>query len=169
MKFKFLMLFMAATFTLVSCGDGKKKEDSPEKAPEKEAVKQEEPKKEVTTATFDENEPTLDNKGIGPIKNVTLGAIDEAMAAKGKELFKANCTACHKFKKKYIGPALKGVTKLRSPEWIMNMVLNTEEMLAKDPVAKGLIAKYNAPMARQSLTEEEVRSILEYFRLKDSQ
>ena len=163
MKIKIFMLLVATAFTFISCGDGKKKDDTPAK----EEVKKEAPKQTETTASFEEEKPTLDNKGIGPIKNVTLGAIDEVMAAKGKEIFKANCTACHKIKKKYIGPALKGVTKLRSPEWIMNMVLNTEEMLAKDPVAKGLIAKYNAPMAKQTLTEEEVRSILEYFRLKD--
>jgi mono/diheme cytochrome c family protein len=89
------------------------------------------------------------------------------MAAKGKEVYKANCTACHKFKKRYIGPALKGITQRRSPEWIMNMVMNTTEMLAKDPVAKALIAEYNAPMAQQSLKEDEVRAIVEYFRTKN--
>ena len=53
----------------------------------------------------------------------------------------------------------------RSPEWIMNMILNPEEMMAKDPIALKLLAAYNfAPMANQSLTEEEAREILEYFR-----
>ena len=163
MKFKIFVLFLAATFALTSCGSDKKKEDATTKTSEK----KEEVKKEEPTTPFDETKPTLDNKGIGPIKSVTLDALDEGMAAKGKELFKANCTACHKIKKKYIGPALKGVTKRRSSEWIMNMILNPDEMLANDPVAKALITKYNAPMAKQILTEEEVRSILEYFRLKD--
>ena len=164
MKIKNFVLLLAAVFTLASCGGEKKKEDSSATSPEK---------KETITTTpqestvFDELKPTLDNKGIGSITAITIDAIDENMAAKGKEVFKANCTACHKIKKKYIGPALKGVTKRRSPEWIMNMIMNPDEMLAKDPVAKALITKYNAPMAKQSLTEEEVRSILEYFRLKD--
>jgi hypothetical protein len=38
-------------------------------------------------------------------------------------------------------------------------------MTFKDPVARELLIEYNgAPMANQSLTEEEARAILEYFR-----
>jgi len=168
MNFKFLTLItVVALFSLTSCG-GEKKTDKPvEKATTKHEVKKEAQKNE-SSKKIDLTAPTLDNKGIGPIKSVKLGdKIDEAMAAKGKEVYKANCTACHKFKKRYIGPALKGITQRRSPEWIMNMVMNTTEMLAKDPVAKALIAEYNAPMAQQSLKEDEVRAIVEYFRTKN--
>ena len=59
---------------------------------------------------------------------------------------------------------LAGVTQRRSPEWIMNMILNPEEMVANDPIAKELLVEYNSPMANQSLTEEEARGILEFFR-----
>jgi hypothetical protein len=53
----------------------------------------------------------------------------------------------------------------RNPAWIMNMILNPEEMTLKDPIARELFIEYNsAPMANQSLTEEEARAILEYFR-----
>ena len=115
----------------------------------------------------DINAATLNNKGIGPIKNITLSAIDDQLVAKGKVIYKTNCSACHKFKKRYIGPALKGITKRRSPEWIMNMILNPDEMLKKDPVGKALIKEYNAPMANQQLKESDVRAILEYFRTKN--
>jgi len=164
MKIKFIALFIAATFIFVSCGDGKKENDQPVK----EEVKEEPVKEEVTTTSekIDFNAPTLDNKGIGPIKEIKLGAIDDAMVSKGKELFKANCTACHKIKKRYIGPPLKDVIKRRSPEWIMNMIMNSMEMLEKDPVAKALIAEYNAPMAQQQIPEKDVRAILEYLRTK---
>ena len=164
MKFKFLIVLTFFVLTFSSCGD--KKKDNP--IPVKKEVA-----KEAATNTSNSNEkidldaPTLDNKGIGPIKNVKLEAINENMVAKGKELYKINCSACHKFKKRYIGPALKGITKKRSPEWIMNLMLNTTEMLEKDPVAKALIAEYNAPMAQQSLSEEDARAILEYFRTKN--
>ena len=48
----------------------------------------------------------------------------------------------------------------------MNMILNPVEMTLKDPVARALLIEYNgAPMANQSLTEEEARAILEYFRI----
>lgn len=110
----------------------------------------------------------LSNKGIGPVKTVNppLAATpDQALAEKGKELFKINCTACHKPTKKFIGPAPKGILERRAPEWVMNMILNPEEMIAKDPIAKQLLAEANgAPMANQHLTEEQARAILEYFR-----
>ena len=160
-----------ATLLLSSCG-GSEEAKSNRLTSETDKTTSE-AKKEVKKAsteissTFDEFAPTLDNKGIGPIKSLTLGDIDEGMAATGKELFKINCTACHKFKKKYIGPALKGVMDRRSPEWIMNMMLNADEMLKNDPVALGLIAKYNAPMAQQQISEEESRAIVEYLRTKN--
>ncbi len=165
MNFKLITLALVLALFLTSCGDSKKKE-TPTKTVTKTEVKKETPKKEVASSKTDLNAPTLDNKGIGPIKNVKIGAIDAKMVAKGKELFKTNCTACHKIKKRYIGPGLKDITKRRSPEWIMNMILNSTEMLEKDPVAKALIAEYNAPMAQQQISKEECRAILEYLRTK---
>lgn len=164
MKFKFLTLVTVIALFLSSCGDNKKKDDPSEsETPTTEEVKTEEA---ATSEKIDLMAPTLDNKGIGPIKNITLAAIDENMVAKGKEVYKANCTACHKLKKRYIGPALSGITERRSPEWIMNMIMNPEEMLAKDPIGKALIAEYNAPMANQQISEEDARAILEFLRTK---
>ncbi|MEX1384212.1 cytochrome c [Lutibacter sp.] len=149
MKLKVLVLAITAVI-MSSCGsDGKKKDNvaAPIKA-EKEVV---------------EVDPMKD-KGIGPISSITLGEIDEAMAAEGKEVFKAKCSACHKMSKRFVGPGLAGVTERRTPEWIMNMILNPEEMVDKNPIAKQLLAEYLSPMANQSLTEKEARLILEYFR-----
>ncbi|MDP6921581.1 MAG: cytochrome c [Lutibacter sp.] len=114
-----------------------------------------------------ELDPVKD-KGIGPIKSLTLAAIDEGMVAKGKDLYKSKCSACHKISKRFVGPALGGITERRTPEWVMNMILNPEEMVAKNPIAKKLLEEYISPMANQSLTEEEARLILEYFRTKTS-
>jgi len=166
MKIKFIALFITAAFTFTSCGGEKKKDDQPVK----EEVQKEEPVKEEVTTTSEEIDltaPTLDNKGVGSITNLTLDAVDEKLAEKGKALFKTNCTSCHKFKKKLVGPALKGVTERRSPEWIMNMILNPGKMVKEDPVAKALLEKYLSPMSNQSLSEEDARAILEYFRSKD--
>jgi len=107
------------------------------------------------------------SKGVGPITSMELGDIDEALVEKGKEVYKANCTACHKMKKRFVGPSLDGVTSRRSPEWIMNMILNPEEMVEKDETAKALLMEYSAPMANQNLTEEEARAILEFFRSRN--
>lgn len=108
----------------------------------------------------------LTNKGIGPITSLTLPAeIDEKMAAQGEEVFKKMCTACHRADKKFIGPAPKNILERRTPEWVMNMMLDPEGMVKNDPLAKALLIEFNgSPMANQNLTEEEARSVLEYFR-----
>ncbi len=120
---------------------------------------------------YQKDEPIdpMKDKGVGPVKEVTLGRIDDALAQQGEELYKLKCSSCHKEDEKYIGPAHRGVTKRRTPEWIMNMILNPEGMLAEDPVAKQLQSDFLSPMANQNLTEEEARAILEYFRKMDAE
>jgi cytochrome c1 len=135
-------------------------EEVVEKAPDEEVVEE-----EVVVETSDAID--MDNKGVGPISSIDLGDIDDALVETGKETFKANCTACHKIKKRFVGPALQGVTERRSPEWIMNMILNPEGMVAEDPIAMALLAEYSSPMANQSLKEDEARAILEYLRTKN--
>jgi mono/diheme cytochrome c family protein len=102
--------------------------------------------------------------GVGPVQSIQFGSINQVMVEDGKELFKVKCSSCHKPLKKYIGPAPKGIMDRRSPEWIMNMILDPEGMVENDPVAKELLKRYLSPMANQSLTEDETRKILEYFR-----
>ncbi len=109
---------------------------------------------------------TLENKGIGPVKELKLPeTIDPDMAAQGKKLFSTMCISCHLADKKLVGPAPKGILERRSPEWVMNMILNPTEMLAKDEFAKKLLAEFNGvPMVNERITEEEARAMLEYFR-----
>jgi mono/diheme cytochrome c family protein len=108
-------------------------------------------------------------KGIGPIQELALPeTVDDALAAEGQATFTAFCSACHKFGERYVGPDLAGVTQRRAPEWIMNMVLNTNEMIFNDDTAYELLAEYMTPMAQLPLTEEQVRGILEYFRQVDA-
>ena len=158
---KFLSLFFA--LAIFSCGGGEEKKQESSKVKLKKTEKKVEAKKTTTKAseTID-----LTNKGIGPITSVTLGAeIDQAMATHGAEVYKKMCTACHKPDKKFIGPAPKDIFKRRTPEWIMNIILDPEGMVKNDPLAKQLLIEFNgSPMANQNLTEEEARAVLEYFR-----
>ncbi|MDO5607577.1 MAG: cytochrome c [Capnocytophaga sp.] len=145
-------LAIATIALLVSCkGNNNQSQDDFSKPVKTEAAMPADPK---------------ESKGVGPIKELKLpGTIDETLAAAGKEAFDLKCTACHKIGRKFVGPDLTGVMERRSPEWVMNMILNPEEMVIKDPVAKQLLLDYNgSPMANQHLTEEETRSIVEYFR-----
>ncbi len=102
--------------------------------------------------------------GVGPASTVSMGSLNQAWVTEGEALFKAKCSSCHKPTKKYVGPAPKGIISRRNPTWIMNMILDPEKMVKEDPVAKELLTRYLAPMANQSLTEDEARKILEYFR-----
>ena len=111
----------------------------------------------------------LENKGVGPIINVILeDKVNISMANSGEKLFNQLCTSCHIINEDYIGPAISGILDRRSPEWIMNMILNPIQMLEEDPIAIELLEKYNFEyMYNQNLLEEEAREILEYFRLLD--
>lgn len=144
-------------FTIAACGGGGNEERKTVKTPD--AV--EEKKAEPTP-----NVDPMSNKGIGPVSEVTLAPeIDQAMAKEGEAIYQQFCTACHKVDKKYIGPAPKDILTRRTPEWVMNMILNPEVMVKEDPIAKQLLGEANgAMMANQGLTEEQARKILEYFR-----
>ena len=111
----------------------------------------------------------LENKGVGPITNVILeDKVNISMANSGEKLFNQLCTSCHVINEDYIGPAMSGILDRRSPEWIMNMILNPIQMVEEDPIAIELLEKYNFEyMYNQNLLEEEAREILEYFRLLD--
>lgn len=145
--------FFMAAFTACSSASS---EDSGEEA-----------KTEGTEETAEVSDDPMSNKGIGPVTSLKLDPVDDALAKKGEELFTGKCSACHALDKRVVGPAMASITERRSPEWIMNMMLNPEEMVQKDPIAKELLAEYIAPMANQSLTEDEARSILEFFRKSD--
>ena len=156
---KKILLFLALGAFVVSCG-GKKEE-------QKDGFEVSRTKTEENKAQASEGVPVdLDNKGVGPIKNVDFpGDIDAEMAARGEAKFNAICVACHMIDQRMIGPALKGVYERRSPEWVMNMILNPDGMLKEDPIAKALLKEYNnAIMLNQNLSEEEARDVAEYLR-----
>lgn len=160
MKKTLKILSLLGVSLVLSCGDGEKKNTDPyQKDTPTEPAKVE--NKVAASERVD-----LTNKGVGPITSVTLSAdIDQKMAAHGKDVYEKMCTACHKADKKYIGPAPSGILNRRTPEWVMNMILNPEVMIVQDPLAKDLLMEFNgAPMANQNLTEVEARAILEYFR-----
>ncbi len=158
---KILSLF--TILLLFSCGGGEEKKEEPSKLKLKTTEKIAEV---IKTTTKPSETIDLTNKGVGPITSISLGTeIDQAMAGQGKEIYKKMCTACHRPTKKFIGPAPKGALERRTPEWIMNMILDPEGMVTNDPLAKSLLIEFNgSPMANQNLTEEEARAVLEYFR-----
>ncbi|WP_224488049.1 c-type cytochrome [Robertkochia flava] len=164
----FFSFVLALGFLFVSpgCGgDTQKKKDN--------GFSYEQPVKDNNIAvdtTDDTDKPSeridQNSKGIGPVKNLTLdNNLDLEMTRKGELLYSTKCVACHQVENNMLGPKMQGITERRSPEWIMNIMLNPQEMLMKDPLAKELLAEYkNAVMVNQNLSEADARAILEYLR-----
>jgi hypothetical protein len=60
---------------------------------------------------------------------------------------------------------MSGIYERRSPEWVINLLLNPTQMLKEDPVANALLKEYNnVMMLNQNLTQDEARAIAEYLR-----
>ncbi len=166
MKIKFAISTFICILLLIGCGGKTEKKEegfSVERTKTTEKVEQEAPETNQVPAS---QRITLDNKGVGQIKEITLDPeIDQTMVDAGAALFKTNCTACHKTNKRFIGPKMQGILERRSPEWVMNMILDPKLMTEEDQCAKDLLVEFNgAAMANQNLTVEQTRSLLEYFR-----
>lgn len=166
MKFIFRSALLLLSLIVLSCG-GKEEKKKEGFSVERQKSQTEQPKSETEAPTTKASERIeLNNKGVGPITDLTLNdEIDQEMATKGEEIYNQMCLACHRVGKKFIGPAPDKILERRSPEWVMNMILNPEGMVKEDPLAKDLLIEFNgSPMANQSLTEEQARAVLEYFR-----
>lgn len=108
--------------------------------------------------------------GIGPVtEKIVLGEIDEAKAKAGEALFKSKCAPCHKLDKRLVGPALRYVTERRTPEYILNMILNPDGMVKQHPEAKKVLAEYLSPMTNMNLPLEQAKELLEYLRLVEKE
>jgi hypothetical protein len=147
-----LILFSSA------CSSGTeevKKQDAPK-------VESETPKKADAAET---------KKGIGEITHVELThPLNNDMVARGKGVYEMKCSACHKLtSEKLVGPGWEAISTRRTPEWIMNMITNTDVMLDKDPEAEKLLETCMVRMPNQGLSMGDCRDILEFMRKNDNQ
>ncbi|EAR02379.1 c-type cytochrome [Maribacter sp. HTCC2170] len=165
MKLLFKSVVLLFSLLLVSCG-GKEEKKKEGFSVKRKATTEKKVETSAATETKASERVDLTTKGVGPVTSLTLeDAIDDAMAAKGKEVYDQMCLACHRIGKKFIGPAPDGILERRTPEWVMNMILNPDKMVQEDPLAKELLMEFNgSPMANQGLSEEDARAVLEYFR-----
>lgn len=109
------------------------------------------------------------DKGIGKFQNVELThPLDEKMVATGKNVYEVKCASCHKLTdERLVGPGFAKVTDRRQPEWIMNFVTNTEEMIDKDAAAQKMLEECLVRMPNQSLSDDDARGVLEFMRQND--
>jgi len=84
---------------------------------------------------------------------------------KGKELFNANCAACHKLDAKSTGPALRGVAAKHDKAWLYKWVHNSSDMIKSgDPVAVKLFEENNKSVMTPfpQLSEGDIDNIIAY-------
>ena len=105
------------------------------------------------------------DKGIGPIKMVSLGPIDQNLSQSGLKIFKRACSSCHELDAPMAGPGLRSACSSRTPEFIMNIMLNPFEMEEKDPIVKEMVTRFgDLKMPATGLDSAKARAVLEYLR-----
>jgi hypothetical protein len=108
----------------------------------------------------------------GPeIKNVELAnPLDASWVAGGKAVYDSKCLPCHKLTgDRVVGPGWLGVTKRRTPVWIMNMICNTDMMLDTDAEAQKQLEMCLVRMPNQNVSVEDARKVLEFMRSNDGE
>lgn len=109
-------------------------------------------------------------EGVYNPQTITFSdSLNQEMVVSGVSIFNSKCSSCHKTSdEKLIGPGLEGITKRRTPYWIMNFISNPEPMIDKDTTLHKLVQLCLIEMPNVHLEESEVRDIFEFFRFLDS-
>lgn len=160
MKRNLLIALSFASFLFyVACSNETKSTSSEATAPVAE---------EAATATDETPYDPTRGEGKYDESNLTLGALDKALADKGKAISNTKCTSCHKMSdERLVGPGWKGVTERRTPHWLMNFITNPDPMIDKDPEVQSQLEICLVRMPDQNLTDDDARGILEYMREND--
>ena len=107
--------------------------------------------------------------GIGPVKEkIVLKEIDKTAVEQGKKIFQTKCTSCHRIDTKLIGPPLRNVIQSRSPEFILNIIVNPVDMTLYHPEAKKMAIEYGSQMTFQNVNLNDAYKILDYLRFEYS-
>ena len=110
--------------------------------------------------------PALAAPAADPAAATTMAApATGADAAKGKELFNANCAACHKLDAKATGPALRGVANKYDMAWLYKWVKNSSDLIKSgDAKAVKVYEENNKSVmtAFPQLSNQDIDNIIAY-------
>jgi cytochrome c5 len=152
-KISFLLMLLGSGIIFYSCGEGVKKDEPPVDI-QKLANKENQSK----ALTIKESEIQITHP------------LNQEWVEAGKRIYELKCQSCHKLTdEKLVGPGWKGVTKTRTPVWIINMICNTEMMLDNDPEAQKLLELCMVRMPNQNLMLDDARKVLEFQRSNDGE
>jgi cytochrome c551/c552 len=161
MKKVLALIALTGTVFVYSCGGGKQDNSA-------NANTSGETSQSSTDAT--NGNPSYDpQRGTGKFTHVDIPAtLDNTKASAGEKAYSVKCSSCHKLTdEKLVGPGWKGVTQRHKPEWIMNFVTNTDEMISKDPKAQAMLEICLVRMPNQNLSDEDARNVYEFMRKND--
>lgn len=103
--------------------------------------------------------------GIGPVKKLELNPINDSVMKLGAELFKTKCFECHTMEYKNTGPDISDILAYRKKEWVVNFLLNKDEMILRDSLAQLTMQRYDTVCAANITKKDEALKLLEYFRV----
>ncbi len=103
-----------------------------------------------------------------PVTAPTAYSTDKAVLTKGQQLFQQNCTACHNFLQKGIGPNLASVTTEVPVDWLRKFIRNAPEVInSGDARAHELFEEYKQMMPPfTQLSEGDITALTAYLHSK---
>ncbi len=88
--------------------------------------------------------------------------------SKGKAIFISNCSGCHNFNQRAIGPDLSGVTEQDSIGWLKEFILEPKKKIdAGDAHAKMLLADYHQLMPSFAFNDTELNELISFLHTKN--
>jgi len=84
------------------------------------------------------------------------------------EYLNYGCNACHRFGEDFNGPDLLMVDKRRSDEWLTSWITNPEHHM-KDADIEAMRQQYKLAMPDQNVSDEDVKKIITYIKLRTQQ
>ena len=104
--------------------------------------------------------------GIGPVtERVQVDdELDYEMIEIGRNIYETKCEMCHNMQGRMVGPELGNVMDRRSPEFVMNFILNPGGMARNHPEGQKMLQEYMTVMPFQNVKEDEARAIVEFLR-----